>query len=185
VVRLRRERVDAVVGGVAQAQRVGQDRGGRPEGPVPLYPQRLRGRHHGQRHGHQRADRVGAGLQRGGTGGRALREGRAHLRQALAEVRDGGAWLVGAHIASYDNAPVAQHDPDRPRKLLLHRGEIDSLAGKVREKGFTLVPTRLYFKDGRVKVAVSVAKGKQAYDKRETIKAREAQREVARAARRR
>ena len=96
-------------------------------------------------------------------------------------MRDGEAWLVGAHIPEYSQGNIANHDPDRDRKLLLKRREIDSLEGKVRERGLTLVPTRLYFKNGRVKVEVAVARGKEAQDKRRAIAKRDADREIERA----
>ena len=130
------------------------------------------------RHDYHLLERVEAGLVLTGTEVKSLRDGRATLGQAWADVRDGEVWLQGAEIATYAQGNVANHEPTRPRKLLLHRREIDRLDAQLREKGLTLVPTRLYFKDGRVKVAVSLAKGKQDYDKRETIKKREADRET-------
>ena len=90
-------------------------------------------------------------------------------------------WLVGAHIPEYAQGNLANHDPDRDRKLLLHRGEIDSLFGKVREKGLTLVPTKLYFKNGRVKVEIAIARGKEQRDKRRDIAERDARRQIDRA----
>jgi SsrA-binding protein len=116
-----------------------------------------------------------------GTEVKSLRDGRASLQQAYADVRDGEVWLVGAHISVYDQGNRQNHDPDRDRKLLLHRREIDSLYGKVRERGFTLVPTRLYFKDGRVKVELALARGKELRDKRRDLSARDAQRQIERA----
>ena len=110
------------------------------------------------RHDYQLMDRVEAGLVLSGTEVKSLRDGRASLSQAYAEIRDGDAWLVGAEIQTYDQGNRANHDPARPRKLLLHRREIDSLYGQVRERGLTLVPTRLYWKDGRVKVEIAVAR---------------------------
>jgi SsrA-binding protein len=112
---------------------------------------------------------------------KSLRDGRASLQQAYAEVRDGEAWLVGAHISVYDQGNIANHDPDRDRKLLLHRREVDSLGGKVRERGLTLVPTRLYFRDGRAKVELALARGKEQRDKRLDIARREAERQMERA----
>jgi SsrA-binding protein len=96
-------------------------------------------------------------------------------------VRDGEAWLMGAEIATYDQGNRANHEPTRPRKLLLHRREIDSLYGKVREKGLTVVPTRLYFKDGRVKVELALARGKDVRDKRRDVIDRDAKRQMERA----
>jgi SsrA-binding protein len=133
------------------------------------------------RHDYQLLDRFEAGLQLQGTEVKSLRDGRASLTQAYAEVRDGEAWLVGAHIDEYGQGNRANHDPDRPRKLLLHRREIDSLYGRIRERGLTLVPTRLYFKNGRVKVELALARGKERADKRRDLAARDAQRQIERA----
>jgi SsrA-binding protein len=126
-------------------------------------------------------DRVEAGLVLTGTEVKSLREGRASLAQAFADVRDGEVWLVGAEIATYEQGNIANHEPTRDRKLLLHRGEIASLYGKVREKGLTLVPTRMYWKDGRAKVEIALARGKQTIDKRRDIARREADRAMQRA----
>src|SRR5574338_71280 len=98
------------------------------------------------RHDYELLERLEAGLVLTGTEVKSLREGRATLAQAYADVRDGEAWVHGMSISTYDKGGYANHEPDRPRKLLLHRREIDSLYGKVREQGLTLVPTRLYFK---------------------------------------
>jgi len=132
------------------------------------------------RHDYHLSDRVEAGVVLAGTEVKALREGKATLQQAYAEVRDGEAWLVGLHIPEYGAGNRSNHDPDRPRKLLLHRREIDRLYGQVREKGFTLVPTRLYFKDGRVKAEIALARGKEVRDKRRAIADREAKRQMER-----
>jgi len=133
------------------------------------------------RHDYQLMDRVEAGLVLTGTEVKSLRDGRASLTQAYAEIRDGDAWLVGAEIQTYDQGNRANHDPARPRKLLLHRREIDSLYGQVRERGLTLVPTRLYWKDGRVKVEIAVARGKERIDKRRDLADRDAKRQMERA----
>jgi SsrA-binding protein len=133
------------------------------------------------RHEYQLLERVEAGLVLTGTEVKSLREGRASLARAYAEVRDAEAWLVGAHIAAYESSGYASHDPDRDRKLLLHRRQLDSLGGKVRERGLTLVPTKLYFKDGRAKVEIALARGKELRDKRRDIAKREAQRQMERA----
>jgi SsrA-binding protein len=133
------------------------------------------------RHDFQLLDRVEAGIALTGTEVKSLREGRATLQGAFAEVREGEVWLVGAHIPEYAQGNVANHDPDRDRKLLLHRREISSLIGKVSERGLTLVPTRLYFKDGRAKVELALARGKEARDKRRDIAEREARRQIERA----
>ena len=119
-----------------------------------------------------------AGLVLLGTEVKAIREGRVNLRDSFARVEDGEAFIYNVHISPYSHRGYADHEPLRRRKLLLHRSEIRKLIGKTVEKGMTLVPTRLYFKDGRVKVAVSIAKGKKDYDKRETIKNRETDRET-------
>ena len=133
------------------------------------------------RHDYHLIERIEAGLALTGTEVKSLRDGQANLQRAYGEVRDGEVWLVGAHIAEYTQGNLANHDPDRDRKLLLRRREIDSLAGKVREKGLTLVPTRLYFKNGRAKVELALARGKEARDKRRDIAKRDAQREMERA----
>jgi SsrA-binding protein len=119
-----------------------------------------------------------AGLVLLGTEVKAIREGRVNLRDSFARVEDGEVFLYNVHISPYSHRGYADHEPLRRRKLLLHRDEIRKLIGKTVEKGMTLVPVRLYFKNGRVKVAVSLAKGKKDYDKRETIKRREADRET-------
>ena len=121
------------------------------------------------RHDYHLQDKVEAGLVLAGTEVKALRDGKATLQQAYADVRESEAWLVGLHIPEYGQGNRANHEPDRPRKLLLHRREIDRLYAQVREKGMTLVPTRLYFKDGRVKVEVALAKGKELRDKRRDV----------------
>ncbi|MFN8187909.1 MAG: SsrA-binding protein SmpB [Gaiellales bacterium] len=126
-------------------------------------------------------ERLEAGLVLTGTEVKSLREGKASLQNAFAHVRDGDVYLVGANIPEYPQASRQNHDPDRDRKLLLHRHEIDQLIGKVQEKGLTLVPTRLYFRDGKVKVEVAVARGKDVRDKRRDIADRDARREMERA----
>src|SRR6478735_11659172 len=133
------------------------------------------------RHDYELLERVEAGLVLTGTEVKSLREGRATLGQAYADVRDGEVWLHGAEIAIYDQGNRANHEPTRARKLLLHRREIDSLYGMVREKGLTIVPTRLYFKNGRVKVELAVARGKEQRDKRRDLADRDAKRQMERA----
>ncbi len=133
------------------------------------------------RHDFHLLERLEAGIALTGTEVKSLREGHATLQGAFGEVREGEVWLVGAHIAEYAQGNVANHDPDRDRKLLLHRREISSLIGKVSERGLTLVPTRLYFKDGRAKVELALARGKEARDKRRDIAEREAKRQIERA----
>jgi SsrA-binding protein len=137
------------------------------------------------RHDYVLTDRVEAGIVLSGTEVKALREGQVQLGQAFAEVRDGELWLVGASIAEWVGGNRQNHVPDRDRKLLLHRREIDSLYGKVREKGLTLVPTRMYFKDGRVKVEIALARGRERADKRRVVAERDAQRDIERALKRR
>ena len=119
-----------------------------------------------------------AGIALLGTEVKAIREGRVTLRDSFARVDHGEVFLYNVNISPYSHRGYADHEPMRRRKLLLHREEIRKLIGKTVEKGMTLVPTRMYFKNGRVKVAVSLAKGKKEYDKRETIKRREVDRET-------
>ena len=147
----------------------------RPKGTKPIVENRR------ARHDYALLDRYEAGIVLTGTEVKSLRDGRATLGQAYAELRDGEAWLLNASIATYDQGNIANHEPERPRKLLLHRKELESLYGKVRERGLTLVPTRLYFKDGRVKVELALARGKERQDKRRDIARREADRQIQRA----
>jgi SsrA-binding protein len=135
------------------------------------------------RHDYHLLDRYEAGLQLTGTEVKSLRDGRVTLAQAYADLRAGEVWLIGAHIDEYKQGNVANHDRDR--KLLLHRREIESLIGQVQQKGLTLVPTRLYFKNGRAKLELAVARGKEQRDKRRDIAKRDAQRDMERALRRR
>jgi len=122
-----------------------------------------------------------AGVVLKGSEIKSIRAGKANLRDAYARPENGELWLFNSHIASYDAASYNSHEPDRPRKLLLHREEIDSLAGKVTQQRLTLVPLKLYIKHGVAKVELGLAKGKRAYDKREVIARREAGREIDRA----
>jgi SsrA-binding protein len=133
------------------------------------------------RHDYQLLERLEAGLVLSGTEVKSLRAGRATLAQAWADIRDGEAWIHGVEISVYEQGNRANHEPTRPRKLLLHRREIDRLQGQVREKGLTVVPTRLYFKDSRVKVELALARGKDVRDKRRTIADRDATRQIERA----
>jgi SsrA-binding protein len=132
------------------------------------------------RHEYHLGDRFEAGLVLTGTEVKSLRTGKATLQQAYADVRDGEGWLVGLHVPEYTEGNRSNHEPDRPRKLLLHRRELERLATGVAEKGFTLVPTRLYFKDGRVKVEIALARGKELRDKRRDIADRDARRQIER-----
>jgi SsrA-binding protein len=133
------------------------------------------------RHEYQLFERYEAGLVLTGTEVKSLRDGRASLQQAYADVRDGEVWLVGAHIDEYGHGNMQNHEPGRDRKLLLHRKEIATLIGKVKERGLTLVPTKLYFKDGRAKVELALARGKDVRDKRRDIAKRDADRQIERA----
>ena len=122
-----------------------------------------------------------AGIALQGTEVKSLREGAVQLKDAYAALRDGEVWLHNMHIAAYAPAARENHDPERPRKLLLHRHEIERLIGKTAQKGLTLVPTRLYFKGPNAKVEIALARGKEMHDKRRDIKAREQKREIERA----
>ena len=133
------------------------------------------------RHDYHLSDFLEAGLMLHGTEVKSCRDGRANLRQAYAEIRDGEAWLVGAHISVYEQGNINNHEPERARKLLLHRKQVDDLYAKVREKGMTIVPTRMYFKDGRAKVEIALARGKDLHDKRADVVKRDADREIQRA----
>ena len=125
-----------------------------------------------------------AGLVLQGTEVKALRDGKAQIKDGYASVRDGEVWLHNVHIPPYGPASRENHEPERPRKLLMHKREIERLIGKTREKGLTLVPTRMYFKGSRAKVEIALAKGKDVGDKRRAIKEREMKREMERAIRR-
>ena len=124
---------------------------------------------------------VEAGLVLTGSEIKSIRAGKVSVGEAYAAAQDGEIFLLIAHIARYEPASQDNHEPRRPRKLLLHRGEIDELMGKVREKGFTLVPLKLYLKKGIAKVELGLAKGKKLYDKREAIARRDAERDMERA----
>jgi len=137
------------------------------------------------RHDYHIEETYEAGIELTGTEVKSLRAGRANLRDSYAEVRQGEVYLVNAHISPYEQGNRFNHDPKRPRKLLLHRAEINRLAGRVQQKGLTLVPLRLYFKGSWAKVELALARGKKLYDRREDIAARDAEREMRRAARER
>lgn len=113
-----------------------------------------------------------------GTEVKSIREGRCNLKDSYGLIRAGEAWLLNAHISPYTHGHRDNHEPTRTRKLLLHKAEIEKLADKAQEKGLTLVPTKMYFKNGRIKIELGVAKGKKLYDKRETERKREADREA-------
>lgn len=135
-------------------------------------------------HNYHLLDRFEAGLVLTGTEVKAARAGKVQLKDAYGEIDKGEAWLVNAHISPYTHGNIYNHDPLRRRKLLLHRQEIQKLIGKTRERGLTLVPTRIYLKKGRIKCELALAKGKKLYDKREAERQRE-QRDEARSALRR
>lgn len=137
------------------------------------------------RHNYHIVDSVEAGLVLTGSEVKSLRQGRASLGESFATIRDGEVFLYQMHIPVYSHAGYAQHDPTRPRKLLLHKAEIDRLIGKTKERGLTLVPLSCYFRSGFAKVELALARGKKMYDKRAAEKEREAQLEVDRAIRRR
>jgi SsrA-binding protein len=124
---------------------------------------------------------VEAGIALMGSEVKALREGKANLKDSFGRIENGEAWLWNAHISPYGPASQFGHEPTRTRKLLLHRGEIERLHGKVKERGLALVPLRLYFKNGRAKVELALARGKKQHDKREAIRDREQRREIDRA----
>jgi SsrA-binding protein len=127
-------------------------------------------------------ERFECGIALTGTEVKALREGKAQLKDAYAAVRDGEVWLMGVYIPPYGAAARDNHDPERPRKLLLHRAEIERLIGRTQERGLTLVPTRMYFSGprSRAKVEIALAKGKDMFDKRQSIRTREMARDVQR-----
>jgi SsrA-binding protein len=135
-------------------------------------------------HDYHILDSVEAGLVLTGTEIKSIRAGRVSLREAFARPDDDELWLLGAHIAQYPAAGRFNHEPTRKRKLLLHRGEMRELISALEEKGLTLVPLRLYLKNGRAKVELALARGKRAHDKREAIAKREAERQMQRAVRR-
>jgi SsrA-binding protein len=130
-------------------------------------------------------DTFEAGMVLVGSEVKSLRTGKADLKDSYATVRDGELWLYGLRISPYEFARDGGHDPERPRKLLMHKGEITRIASALAEKGLTLVPTRLYFKEGKAKVELGLGKGKAQRDKRETIRRRQADREMQRAIRHR
>ena len=139
------------------------------------------------RHDYEILETVEAGLVLRGTEVKSLRDGLVNFKDSYASVRNGEGWLLGCHINPYSHGTDANHDPERDRKLLLHKREIARLSGKISERGLTLVPLRLYFKDGRAKVELGLARGKKLHDKRATLREREVRREMdkdARAARR-
>jgi len=132
-------------------------------------------------HDYHIEETVEAGLALLGTEVKSLREGRANLKDSYVLIKEGEAFLLNCHISPYSHGNIMNHDPLRTRKLLMHREEIDRLSGKAATKGNTLIPLKIYFKDSRAKVEIGVAKGKRLFEKRETIKEREAKREIEKA----
>jgi SsrA-binding protein len=122
-----------------------------------------------------------AGIALTGTEVKSLRVGKANMRDSYAAVEGGELWLIGVHISPYEQGNIFNHDPLRKRKLLVHSRELRRMYGKVKVSGYTLVPTKLYFKDGRAKVEIGLAKGKTTYDKRQTLAKKEADRDIQRA----
>ncbi|MFW5874634.1 MAG: SsrA-binding protein SmpB [bacterium] len=133
------------------------------------------------RHEFHLLDEFEAGMELKGTEVKSLRQGRGNLKDAYGKFRNGELWLYQMHIAPYPFAYYDNHEPDRPRKLLMHKSELKRLYGKIKEKGFALVPLRVYFRNGKAKVALALAQGKRKYDKRRAIKEREVAREMDRA----
>src|SRR5499426_3701921 len=131
------------------------------------------------RHNFEILETYEAGLVLRGTEVKSLREGQVNFKDSYAAINGNEAWLIGCHIAPYHHGSDANHEPDRTRKLLLHRREISRLIGKVAERGLTLVPLRLYFKNGRAKVELGLARGKKLHDKRQALRERDARREMA------
>src|SRR6266550_6697883 len=130
------------------------------------------------RHDYAILDSYEAGVVLTGTEVKSLRAGRASLVDAFASIKDGEVWLHGVHIPEYTQGTWTNHEPRRARKLLLHRDEISRLIGKTRESGLTLVPLQLYFRDGKVKIELALARGKRSYDKRQDLARRDARREM-------
>ncbi len=136
-------------------------------------------------HNYSIQDTIEAGISLTGTEIKSIRAGRVSLAQAYVKPEDREIWLLNAHIARYEAASYLSHEPTRPRKLLLHRKEITNLNSRIAERGFTLVPLRLYIKDHTAKVEIALAKGKRLYNKRDSIKERETEREIGRRLKRR
>jgi len=146
---------------------------GTRDAPVKLVAQNKKARHD-----YTIEDTFEAGIVLTGTEVKSLRQGRASLVDAYADIRDGEAWLLGVHIPEYTEGTWNNHAPRRVRKLLLHRAEIERLVGKTKESGAALVPLRLYFKDGRAKVEIALARGRKSHDKRQVLAERDAAKEI-------
>lgn len=132
-------------------------------------------------HDYHIEDTLEAGIALLGTEVKSLREGRANLRDSYVNIKGGEAYLLNCHISPYSHGNIMNHEPLRTRKLLLHRKEIDRLRGKIEAKGYTLIPLKLYFKNSFAKVEIGLARGKKIFEKRDTIKEREARREIEKA----
>lgn len=132
------------------------------------------------RHDYEILDTFEAGIALMGSEIKSIRAGSVNLRESYVQARDGELWLVNAHIASYEQAGIYGHEPLRPRKLLLHRREIDRLLSRVQEKGLTIIPLMMYLTKGIAKVEIAVARGKKQYDKRESLRERDTQRQIER-----
>jgi len=135
------------------------------------------------RHDYEILDTIEAGIALMGSEIKSIRAGSVNLREGYVQARDDELWLINTHIASYDQAGIYGHEPLRPRKLLLHRREIDRLLSRVQEKGLTIVPLTMYLTHGIAKVEIAVARGKRQYDKRETLRQRDSQRQIERSLR--
>jgi SsrA-binding protein len=149
----------------------------RPPAPTPTIENRR------ARFEYEWLEQIEAGIVLSGTEIKSIRTGQNSIAEAYARIRDGELWLLSMRIPPYKEGSFSNVDPDRPRKLLVHRSEIDRLAGRVSEKGLTLIPVRLYFKRGRVKISIALARGKKLWDRRRDEKDRDVQRELARAVR--
>ena len=150
----------------------------RPKGRRPIAENRR------ARHDYELLEKIEAGIALEGTEVKSVRAGKVQLKDSYVEVRDGDAYLLGCHISPYSHGNIQNHDPERPRRLLMHRREIDRIESKLNEKGLTLPALRMYWKNRRVKVELGLGRGKAQHDKRESLKKRvqnrEAQREMAR-----
>jgi SsrA-binding protein len=149
----------------------------RPPAPTPTIENRR------ARFEYEWLEQIEAGIVLSGTEIKSIRTGQISIAEAYARIRDGELWLLSMRVPPYKEGSFSNVDPDRPRKLLVHRSEIDRLAGRVSEKGLTLIPVRLYFKRGRVKISIALARGKKLWDRRRDEKDRDVQRELARAVR--
>jgi SsrA-binding protein len=162
---------------IQPADRPGPQKAARPRDPVAS-GERDAAQNRAAGHNYYLLEKFEAGVALRGTEVKSIRQGKANLKDAYGLIKDGEAFLLNMHIGPYSHGNIANHDETRTRKLLLHREEVRKLFSKTQVKGHTLIPTRLYFKGGRVKCEIAVAKGKQDWDKRETERRREADREA-------